>query len=175
MDLIPFWLDSPDTLYYTNDRDGDQVRSLALRSGEDRLWRAGLEHHSRLALSPSGESFLGVALEGERWTITVLDRAGVRGRLAVHEARDAGPSWSPDGQSVVFASRRSRVGAWQIFAVSRDDTNIRRLTESEGRNIGPRWMPSGEEIIFSSNRDGSFHLYLMSQDGSNERRFEIAW
>ena len=119
MDLIPFWLDNPDTLYYTNDRDGDQVRSLALRSGEDRLWRAGLEHHSRLALSPSGESLLGVALEGERWTITVLDRAGVRGRLAVHEARDAGPSWSPDGQSVVFASRRSRVGAWQIFAVSR--------------------------------------------------------
>jgi len=37
-------------------------------------------------------------------------------------------------------------------------------------NEDPSWSPDGRYIVFTSNRTGSNQLYMVSADGSNERR-----
>ena len=53
---------------------------------------------------------------------------------------DEHPSWSPDGEYVVFASTRDDHHA-EIYRMRRDGTAITRLTKSEGDDWLPRWIP----------------------------------
>jgi serine/threonine protein kinase len=63
---------------------------------------------------------------------------------------DTAPTFSPDGQSMAFAS--SRENSQGIFTMSRSGEGARRLTNG---GFDPSWMPDGKEIVFSteSGRD----------------------
>src|SRR5688500_9895307 len=60
------------------------------------------------------------------------------------------PSWSPDGQWLVFESRRH--GDAELYVIASDGTSERRLTRSAGEDTHPSWSPDGETIVFDSNR-----------------------
>jgi len=47
---------------------------------------------------------------------------------------------------------------------------IRQLTSSTATNVRPAWSPDGKSIAFQSNRDGPYHIYVMSSDGTNLRQ-----
>jgi Tol biopolymer transport system component len=47
---------------------------------------------------------------------------------------------------------------------------IRQLTSSTATNVRPSWSPDGKSIAFQSNRDGPYHIYVMTTDGSNLRQ-----
>jgi TolB protein len=49
-----------------------------------------------------------------------------RKRLTTNSVNDWGPSWSPDGQMIVFLSGMDNV--YDIYAMNADGTGIRRLT-----------------------------------------------
>jgi TolB protein len=76
------------------------------------------------------------------------------------ETSDSGPSWSPDGRLIAFASNREGGG---IFVVRPDGTDIRRLTATRGAT--PEWSPDGREIAFDAP-DG---VRIVSAAGRNER------
>jgi Tol biopolymer transport system component len=47
------------------------------------------------------------------------------------------------------------------------------LTNNAARDVNPAFSPDGKQIVFSSNRDGnygSYQLYTMNSDGSNQHR-----
>src|SRR5438445_82960 len=54
--------------------------------------------------------------------------------------------------------------------VSAAATPIRQLTNTQASNIRPAWSPDGKQIAFQTNRDGPYHIYVMSADGSNVRQ-----
>ncbi|HYC52569.1 MAG TPA: hypothetical protein VEB19_15760 [Gemmatimonadaceae bacterium] len=80
------------------------------------------------------------------------------------------PSWSADGQRLVFES--SRHGNVELYVINADGTGERRITQSPSNvvNSHASWSPDGSTIVFDSFRDGAFHLYLIRPDGSGERR-----
>lgn len=84
---------------------------------------------------------------------------------------NAWPQWSPDGRSIVFASTRD--GDWEIYLMSADGTNPRRLTRSPGRDAHPSFL-DGRRIVFQSPRgrtaDDQVDLYVMDADGGNPHR-----
>jgi TolB protein len=41
------------------------------------------------------------------------------------------------------------------------------LTKNESRDWLPSWSPSGDKIAFWSDREGSWGIYLMDQNGNN--------
>jgi Tol biopolymer transport system component len=82
------------------------------------------------------------------------------------------PSWSPDGQKIVFASRRVN-GSWDLFIkpVNSESEPPTQLTDGLSDNWLPAWSPDGEKIAFSSNRaDEKFNIWTINADGTSLRQ-----
>ena len=74
-------------------------------------------------------------------------------------ARDLHPSWSPDGNALVFTSDRS--GNEDIWIWSFSDSRLTQMTFHSGRDYHPAWSPDGQWIAFSSDRGGTVDLWMM--------------
>jgi Tol biopolymer transport system component len=76
------------------------------------------------------------------------------------------PSWSPDGRSIAFASKRD--GDVHLFVMGADGSGTRRLTSTRRDDENPSWSPDGARIAFDRDR----HLFTMSADGTQARRVD---
>src|SRR5688500_12275011 len=77
------------------------------------------------------------------------------------------PSMSPDGSKIVFSSPRS--GRGDIYQIDRDGSNPVRLTDNPAFETSPVHCPDGSKIAFV-RQTGKQHLWIMDQDGSNQRQ-----
>jgi Tol biopolymer transport system component len=61
-----------------------------------------------------------------------------------------------------------RNGQMDIFAVNRDGSGFRQLTNDSASELAMSWSPDGSQLAYqrSSDEDGSTELYLMNADGS---------
>jgi Tol biopolymer transport system component len=87
---------------------------------------------------------------------------------APEDARDAPPSWSPDGSMLVYSSTRSGVGRSRVY--------VHTLSSGAEVDLGlgkdPTWEPGGTRIIYNGfdERGENPGLYLMDMDGDNRLR-----
>jgi Tol biopolymer transport system component len=81
-------------------------------------------------------------------------------------ARDRDPSWSPDGQRIVF-SRIVSKGNSDLLVVDADGNGLRQITSDPSSETQPEWSPDGTRIAFTTDRDGNQEVYVMSVDGTN--------
>lgn len=84
------------------------------------------------------------------------------------------PSWSPDGQWIVFegsqpgASEDGLVG--HIWKVRSDGSSLAQLTSDPAYDDRqPNWSPAGDRILFQRRAlpDGQWDIYTMASDGSD--------
>lgn len=74
------------------------------------------------------------------------------------------PSWSPDGQAVVFQAESNWHGIWRVNV---DGSGLTQLAEGGFR---PEWSPDGQSISYlDSTVQGQTDLWVMDADGTNER------
>jgi Tol biopolymer transport system component len=100
--------------------------------------------------------------------IYVMDADGSNQiRLTENEAEDYGPTWSPDGEKIAFATNRD--GNYEIYVMDADGSDPENLTKNPATDgfFAPYWSPDGEKIAFNSDRDGNWEIYVMDADGSN--------
>jgi Tol biopolymer transport system component len=73
----------------------------------------------------------------------LLESGGEQGRA---------PTWSPDGDRLIFESdRASSVGLYAVFLVNRDGTGVTQLTDPALNADHPVWSPDGRHIAFSAH------------------------
>jgi TolB protein len=75
------------------------------------------------------------------------------------------PSWSPDGEWLVFSSTQG--GNQEIYVARPNGKDLRRLTNDPAIDAHPAWSPDGQWIVFATSRWGDFELALVNADGSN--------
>lgn len=78
------------------------------------------------------------------------------------------PSWSPDGQRLVFISPcRGNEDIYfnaSLYLVNGDGTGLTTLDASPGGNFDPAWSPDGKLIAFTSLRTGQMEIFTIEVD-----------
>lgn len=97
---------------------------------------------------------------GERWQLTNNDRF------------ESSPSWSPDGNELVFRMSSTETEPGGIYRIRKDGTKLRSVLESD-LAFQPQWSPDGKQIAFAYE-DGSGEtvasaLWVMNVDGNRAR------
>ena len=88
-------------------------------------------------------------------------------RLTSTTAIDTGPSYSPDGNRIVFESDRG--GRQQLYVMNADGSAVQRISFGNGSYSTPVWSPRGDLIAFTKQTGGKFLIGVMKPDGSRER------
>lgn len=81
------------------------------------------------------------------------------------------PSWSPDGERLVFTSpcsqRQDDYPGANLYIINSDGSNLTLLETGAEGNFDPAWSPDGTRIAFTSLRDGSRQIYVLTL-GNNQ-------
>jgi len=81
---------------------------------------------------------------------------------------DCYPSFSPDGEHIVYMKERD--GNRNLFIADMEGNDVLQLTDAPEHDYEPNWSPDGEHIAFTSRRDGNSEIYVMDADGRNVKR-----
>ena len=157
--------------------DGRRVAFVSTRSGSPEIWVASLPDGpaQRLtsfggpqladpAWSPGGERLVFVARpRGEADLYLVEASGGPPRRLTALPGDELEPSFSRDGRSVYFASRRS--GAWQVERIEVASGAIEQVTRDGG--FTAQEAGDGGALYFTrADRPGLFRLLMPARPGS---------
>ncbi len=96
------------------------------------------------AISPDG-TLIAFTYKGDVYTVPV--DGGRATQLTTNPAYDTTPVWSPDGKHIAFAS--DRLGSFDVFIVSREGGEPRRLTTHSGSET-PIVFRDADHLLFSA-------------------------
>ena len=71
-------------------------------------------------------------------------------------AIDTEPSWTPDGNGLIFTSDRG--GRPQIYQLDLATSMVERLTFQGDYNARARLLPDGEHLVYVHRRNGTYHI-----------------
>jgi TolB protein len=87
------------------------------------------------------------------------------------------PSWSADGQQLVFSHDNEALPGnynYGIWKANADGSGITQLTEGI-LDLHPSWSPNGQKIVFSGLAPaGDRALFMMNADGSNRAQLTFS-
>jgi TolB protein len=96
--------------------------------------------------------------------IYVLPSEGGTPRLVTPAAPSYWHGWSLDGKTLAFCGERN--GNYDVYTVSTEGGEEKRLTTSEGLDDGPEYTADGSKIYWQSERTGLLKIWRMNPDGS---------
>jgi uncharacterized protein YjdB len=122
------------------------------------------------AFSPDGSRIAYVTQRDGNAEIYVMNADGTDARRITNDPQaDGHPSFTPDGQTVIFNSART-AGKLQVWAVNVDGSGTAQLTR-DSVSWSPAVSSDGQTIAYVSVRNKEQHIWLMNRDGSNQRQF----
>ena len=159
--LSPAWSPDGTKLAFSSSRSGDPEIYTVDASGAD-LKR--LTSYKGPDVSPAWNRKTGAQIA---WVsgrtglpqIYTMESDGTNVQRLTDQGYAVSPSWSPNGQFLVFSWMRQygpgAPGAQDIYIMDIASKQWVQLTHDGGRNDFPYWSPDGRHIIFQSSRAGS--------------------
>src|SRR5262245_19732893 len=176
-DVNPVWSPDGGTIaFYRSSTDGDGIFLVPALGGAERkltdTWanRYGFGSYTWIHWSPDGK-WLVVSDKSsaeEPFSLFLLaPETGERRRLTAPPASvvgDCSPAFSPDGRQVAFVRVISAV-VGEVYLVSMDGGEGKRLTFDGAGASTLAWTPNGREIVFSSRHGGKSRLFRIPIEG----------
>jgi Tol biopolymer transport system component/tRNA A-37 threonylcarbamoyl transferase component Bud32 len=121
----------------------------------------------------SGPGSLVVGTSSNRQNLTEITLSGPvseagRRWLTRGNSLDRQPTYSPDGQWILFTSNRT--GNLDLWKLSTTTGAVRRITEDSADDWDPAFTPDGRQIVWSSSRSGHFEIWICAADGTGARQ-----
>lgn len=169
----PSWSPEGNRLTFSSTREGDRLmrfyvttvpgrnEGMRLDFGEDPAWGPLMNGQWVIA-------YKGTDSQGNSPGLWLSNDSGAKLRPLTNNGNDRRPVWSPDGQSVVFM-RSLDDGNWDLFRVNVADGTEQRLTNATTQDGLPTISPDGKWVGFVSDRSGSWEIWKVALDGSNEQ------
>jgi TolB protein len=89
-------------------------------------------------------------------------------QLTQNRTINISPSWTPDGQAIVFTSYKElNPDLFQIDWVTRREA---KLSTRAGLNLGGKWSPDGRTLAVALEKEGNVEIYLLNKEGAIVRR-----
>jgi Tol biopolymer transport system component len=129
--------------------------------GKDPAWRPG---YDLLVFNGPDMAGQGPGLRAMSASGDGSDRYALTGTLNGNDQR---PSWSPDGNFVVFMSKDREGGdSWEVYRLNWQSGEIILLTDGNPSQDGlPAVSPDGKWVVFMSDRGGRWKLWYVSIEG----------
>jgi TolB protein len=172
--------------FSTQDSDALGPRGLRVLDLESNTERHVFSYGIDPSWSPSGDrlAFRGWIYQNGSWVgggagcLATVDTSGANARIVFDPPNEGGvesPSFAPDGSRILFRTPYFwSAGIGQIWTIDPDGSNAKRLTKYGG--CWPAWSPDGAMAVYTRlsynapTQEGSGDLYIVSADGSHERR-----
>ena len=140
--------------------------SLDLGSGETELIYSTESPIEKMRVDPTGDTLaFSQAVGGDSYERYEIFTIGIDGQgrrqLTDNDVWDLYPSWSPDGSTIAFLSKRG--ATLDIYAMAADGSDQRLLYDSGDHDADIHWQ--GDMIAFTS---GS-RIWVMNADGTDAR------
>jgi TolB protein len=136
----PNWSIDGKEIYFTSDRSGaPQVYRVDAKGGSPtRLTYEG-KYNARPRISPDGKRLAVVHNDRGNYRIAVVDVERAYTQVLSDGQQDESPSFAPNGEVIIYASRLGRKGVLSLVSV--DGRVQQRIAASEGDVREPAWSP----------------------------------
>ena len=134
---------------------------------------AEIEQQNSPCFSPDGKKVVFSGTKDARFDIFVLDlETNTITRLTDDDIFDGGPSYSPDGKSIVMVSVVGTAAHAKIFRMDLDKPGVRiPVTTGDTNENDPIYSADGKRIYFTSDRGGRENIYSIDVATGEERQY----
>jgi TolB protein len=132
--------------------------------------------------NPNGREIMFVSNydgDDELWIIDPTTQ--VTRQITNNETQDRDPSWSPDGNVIVYAADRASPGFFDLYVLAwtefTDDPAVanesgypvRELLNETGSSTAPAWSLDGTRLVFVNDQEGDTDIYTIEANGERMR------
>jgi TolB protein len=136
----PNWSADGREVFFTSDRSGaPQIYRIPATGGEAKRVTFEGGYNARPRLSPDGKQIAVVHNDRGNYRIAVVDVARAYTQVLTEGSLDESPSFAPNGETIIFASRSD--GRGYLATVSVDGRVEQRIAAAEGDVREPAWSP----------------------------------
>ncbi len=162
----PAWVPGHMALYYTSyARSNPDIFYHSLSSGERQVFAGHPGLNTSAAVSPDGSKVAMILSQGGRPNVWVCNADGTGLKRLTTGVEDSSPCWSPDGQWICFATKKSE--RRRLAKIPASGGEIQTLnTSGVSSPTEPDWSPDGKWIAFTRQAGGEFDICVLPADGS---------